>query len=174
MIRPNLISRALGAALFVLAAFVAQAHAQGAASAGDPTHGKLLYNTWCAGCHGADPKQSQPHLAANRPQVLSDAITLVTRAKGTASGLLRRVDIVGPVCETGDCFLHDWPLPPVQSGDVLAIWCAGAYGMSLASNYNMRLRAPEVLVSGKSMRLIRRRETFDDLFRADTDVPTKP
>ncbi len=94
------------------------------------------------------------------------AITPVTRAKGAGSAALRRVDIVGPVCETGDCFLHDWPLPPVAPGDVLAIWCAGAYGMSLASNYNMRLRAPEVLVSGKRSKVIRRRETFDDLFRS--------
>ncbi|MBZ5527092.1 MAG: diaminopimelate decarboxylase [Acidobacteriia bacterium] len=98
------------------------------------------------------------------------AITPVTRAKGAASATLRRVDIVGPVCETGDCFLHDWPLPPVQSGDVLAIWCAGAYGMSLASNYNMRLRAPELLVSGKRAKLIRRRETYNDLFRADCNL----
>jgi len=98
------------------------------------------------------------------------AITPVMRAKGGASAAVRRVDIVGPVCETGDCFLHDWPLPPVQPGDLLAIWCAGAYGMSLSSNYNMRLRAPEVLVSGKRSKLIRRRETYNDLFRAETDV----
>lgn len=97
------------------------------------------------------------------------AITPVTSENHSpakrASAPLRRVDIVGPVCESGDCFLHDWPLPPVQPGDVLAIWCAGAYGMSLSSNYNMRLRAPELLVSGNRAKQIRRRETFDDLFR---------
>ena len=114
MIRPNLISRALGAALFVLAAFVAQAHAQGAASAGDPTHGKLLYNTWCAGCHGADPKQSQPHLAANRPQVLSDAITLVTQMN-FLKNVLTAVDIadvaayIGSVADTGVPVLNPTP-----------------------------------------------------------------
>lgn len=101
------------------------------------------------------------------------AITPVLRRKKAASGPLHRVDIVGPVCETGDCFLHDWPLPPVETGDVLAIWCAGAYGMSLASNYNMRLRAPELLVSGKRTKIIRRRDTYDDLFRPQTDVPGK-
>jgi diaminopimelate decarboxylase len=73
------------------------------------------------------------------------------------------VDIVGPVCETGDAFLHAWPLEPVEPGDVLAIWGAGAYGFALASNYNVRPRPAEVLVEGKRFRIIRRRETRDDL-----------
>jgi diaminopimelate decarboxylase len=90
-------------------------------------------------------------------------ITRVTRA--TASGASRRVDIVGPVCETGDCFLQDWPLGEVKAGDVLAIWSAGAYGMSQTSNYNARRRPAEVLVSGKRFRIIRRRETQQDLLR---------
>jgi diaminopimelate decarboxylase len=78
------------------------------------------------------------------------------------------VDVVGPVCETGDCFLHDWPLDEVQTGDVLAIWVAGAYGMAQSSNYNARRRPAEVLVEGNRFRLIRRRETQDDLLRTDT------
>lgn len=94
------------------------------------------------------------------------AITRVTRAKKERPGRAR-VDIVGPVCETGDCFLRDWPLPDVNAGDVLAIWAAGAYGMSLASNYNARSRPAEVLVEGKRARLIRRRETTKDLLRTD-------
>ena len=77
----------------------------------------------------------------------------------------RRVDVVGPVCETGDCFLRDWPLGNVKAGDVLAIWSAGAYGMSQTSNYNARCRPAEVLVSGKRFRTIRRRETQQDLVR---------
>jgi diaminopimelate decarboxylase len=101
-------------------------------------------------------------------------VTPVTREKGSRSGPLQRVDIVGPVCESGDCFLRDWPLPPVQPGDLLAIWCAGAYGMSLASNYNARRRPAEALVAGRRYRLIRRRETLDDLFRAETCVLDKP
>ncbi|MBZ5702576.1 MAG: diaminopimelate decarboxylase [Acidobacteriia bacterium] len=100
-------------------------------------------------------------------------VTPVTRGKGSRSGPLRRADIVGPVCESGDCFLRDWPLPPVEPGDVLAIWCAGAYGMSLASNYNARRRPAEVLVAGRGYRLIRRRETLDDLLRAETGVLAK-
>jgi diaminopimelate decarboxylase len=93
-------------------------------------------------------------------------ITRVTRAKGERGGGAR-VDVVGPVCETGDCFLRDWPLGPVGAGDVLAIWTAGAYGMSQASNYNARRRPAEILVQGKHARVIRRRETAKDLLRGD-------
>ena len=77
----------------------------------------------------------------------------------------QRADIVGPVCETGDCFLHDWPLGNVRAGDVLAIWTTGAYGMSQASNYNARCRPAEVLVQGNRYRVIRRREVQGDLLR---------
>jgi len=91
-------------------------------------------------------------------------ITCVTRAKKAKQGGAI-VDIVGPVCETGDCFLRDWPLGDVKPGDVLAIWTAGAYGMSLASNYNARGRPAEILVEGKRARIIRRRETTRDLLR---------
>jgi diaminopimelate decarboxylase len=97
-------------------------------------------------------------------------ITRVTRTrteKSAASVKGKKVDIVGPVCETGDCFLHNWPLGAVRPGDVLAIWTAGAYGMSLASNYNARPRPAEVLVERNRSRLIRRRETTEDLLRAD-------
>jgi diaminopimelate decarboxylase len=93
-------------------------------------------------------------------------ITRVTQR--TDLGGRRRVDIVGPVCETGDSFLRDWPLGPVTPGDVLAIWVAGAYGMSQSSNYNGRNRAAEVLVNGGRYRVIRKRETFDELVRGQT------
>jgi len=90
-----------------------------------------------------------------------------TAREGKESGGRKRVDIVGPVCETGDCFLRDWPLGEVKAGDLLSIWVAGAYGMSQASNYNARCRPAEVLVEGNRLRLIRRRETQDDLLRTD-------
>ncbi len=77
------------------------------------------------------------------------------------------VDIVGPVCETGDFFARDRVLQKVVPGDLLAILDAGAYGMSQSSNYNSRPRAAEVLVSGKKTRLIRRRETMRDLMAAE-------
>ena len=95
-------------------------------------------------------------------------ITRTVRNRSESGSNRERVDIVGPVCETGDCFLRDWQLGPVKTGDVLAIWATGAYGMSLASNYNGRCRAPEILVSGKKSQLIRRRETVKDLLVADT------
>jgi diaminopimelate decarboxylase len=73
------------------------------------------------------------------------------------------VDVVGPVCETGDFFARDRQMPEVKEGDLVAILDAGAYGMSLSSNYNSRPRPAEVLVEGKGARLIRRRETIRDL-----------
>jgi diaminopimelate decarboxylase len=76
-------------------------------------------------------------------------------------------DIVGPVCETGDTLGSDRDLAEVARGDRLQIMNAGAYGMSMASNYNSRPRPAEVLVEGKFHRLIRRRETWDDLVRLE-------
>ena len=100
--------------------------------------------------------------------VLYDAphpITRIFRDASTEVNSGKRVDIVGPVCETGDTFLVDWPLGNVSAGDLAAIWVAGAYGFAQSSNYNARGRAAEVLVSGKSAKLIRRRETYRDLLR---------
>ena len=72
-------------------------------------------------------------------------------------------DVVGPICESGDFLAKDRPLPDLSRGDLLAIFSAGAYGMAMASNYNTRPRAAEVLVDGDRARLVRRRETLDDL-----------
>jgi diaminopimelate decarboxylase len=82
-------------------------------------------------------------------------------------GSRETVDVVGPVCETGDFFARDRALPNVKEGDLLAILDAGAYGMALASNYNTRPRPAEVLVSGNSAKIIRRREKVADLIRAE-------
>ena len=78
------------------------------------------------------------------------------------------IDVVGPICETGDFFARDRELPLMQEGGLLAILDTGAYGMVLASNYNTRPRAAEVLVAGKSAKVIRRRETVADLVRGET------
>jgi diaminopimelate decarboxylase len=77
------------------------------------------------------------------------------------------VDVVGPVCETGDFLARDRELPVVEEAELLAILDVGAYGMALASNYNTRPRPAEVLVEGKSAKIIRRRETVGDLMRAE-------
>jgi diaminopimelate decarboxylase len=73
------------------------------------------------------------------------------------------VDVVGPICESGDYLAKARPLPVVKRGDLLAVFTAGAYGFAMSSNYNNRPRAPEVLVDGASYKIIRRRETLEDL-----------
>ncbi|MFB3813802.1 MAG: diaminopimelate decarboxylase [Terriglobales bacterium] len=79
----------------------------------------------------------------------------------------RAFDVVGPICETGDFFARDRDLPELAEGELIAILDAGAYGMSLSSNYNSRPRAAEVLVEERNAQLIRRRETFADLIRPE-------
>ncbi len=83
-------------------------------------------------------------------------IVPATPRKSSAEARGGVMDVVGPVCETGDFFARERELPPVAPGDLLAILDAGAYGMSLSSNYNTRGRAAEVLVDGKKVRLVRR------------------
>jgi diaminopimelate decarboxylase len=83
----------------------------------------------------------------------------------------RKHDVVGPICESGDFLAKDRFLPPLRRGELLATFSAGAYGMAMSSNYNGRPRAAEVLVDGSRHRLIRRRETYDDLVRAEREVP---
>ena len=86
-------------------------------------------------------------------------IVPVTPRPGRASA----VDIVGPVCETGDFFARDRKIKPLEPGDLVAILDAGAYGMAQSSNYNTRPRPAEILVQGSNIKLIRRRETIADL-----------
>ena len=83
-------------------------------------------------------------------------------------GRARVVDVVGPVCETGDFFARDRKLAPVKPGDLVALLDAGAYGMAQSSNYNTRPKAAEVLVEGREARLIRRRETIEDILTQET------
>ncbi len=78
-----------------------------------------------------------------------------------------RVDVVGPVCESGDFLGKNRPLPPLQSGDLLAVMSAGAYGFVMASNYNARSRPAEVMVRGKTWAVTRSRETLKDLSRGE-------
>jgi diaminopimelate decarboxylase len=78
-------------------------------------------------------------------------------------------DIVGPVCETGDFFVRDGTIERPDEGDLLAIRNAGAYGFAMSSNYNFRPRAAEVLVENGSFRVVRRRETYDDLVRLERE-----
>jgi diaminopimelate decarboxylase len=82
----------------------------------------------------------------------------------------RKQDVVGPVCESSDFLAKDRRLPAMKRGDLLATFSAGAYGMAMSSNYNGRPRAAEVLVDGADHRLIRRRDTYADIVRAELEV----
>ncbi len=79
------------------------------------------------------------------------------------NGKVRKADVVGPICETGDILAENRELPKLKEGDVIAVLSAGAYGFSMSSNYNSRPRAAEILVDKDSYRVIRQRETFGDL-----------
>ena len=89
----------------------------------------------------------------------------VKRAHGEGA---HPVDVVGPICESGDFLAQDRPLPAVAAGDVLAVMSAGAYGFVMASNYNARPRPASVLVDGARFDVVRARETIDDLMRGET------
>lgn len=81
------------------------------------------------------------------------------------------LDVVGPICESGDFLAKERPLPPCQPGDLLVVMSAGAYGFAMASNYNARPRAAEVMVQGDKFAVVRRRETYEDLIRGEI-IPT--
>jgi diaminopimelate decarboxylase len=83
-------------------------------------------------------------------------------------------DVVGPVCESGDFFARDRELPEPRPGDLVAIMSAGAYGFVMASNYNSRPRAAEILINGAEAHVIRERESFEDLIRGEHVVELKP
>jgi diaminopimelate decarboxylase len=95
----------------------------------------------------------------------------IKQGRAAASAASRKVDVVGPVCESGDFFARDRALAPVKPGDLVLVLDAGAYGMSLSSNYNTRSRPAELLIEGqaegKQARLIRRRETMKDLLQPE-------
>lgn len=78
------------------------------------------------------------------------------------------VDVVGPVCESGDFLAKDRAMPEVKTGDLLAVMSAGAYGFVMSSNYNSRPRVPEILVRGKEIHIVRERESLADLVRGET------
>ena len=93
------------------------------------------------------------------------AITKATRVRGREA--TEPADVVGPVCESGDFLARDWPLPEVKAGDLLVVWATGAYGFVQSSNYNARPRPPEILVNGRTFRVIRRRQNYADLMRGE-------
>jgi diaminopimelate decarboxylase len=80
------------------------------------------------------------------------------------------VDVVGPICESGDFLAKDREMPRVEQDELVALMSAGAYGFAMASNYNTRPRAAEVLVDGNRYTIVRRRETYEDLVAGETPL----
>jgi diaminopimelate decarboxylase len=77
------------------------------------------------------------------------------------------VDVVGPICESGDFLAKDREMPSVKQGELLAVMGAGAYGFSMSSNYNSRPRIAEVMVRGDDFFVVRERETYNDLVKGE-------
>jgi diaminopimelate decarboxylase len=104
-----------------------------------------------------------------RPALYGAYHEIVPVVRSGKSSLQTRemVDVVGPVCESSDFFARDRKLPRLEEGDLLAILDTGAYGMALASNYNTRPRPAEILVHGKSAKVIRRREKVRELYSSE-------
>lgn len=101
-----------------------------------------------------------------RPALYKSHHEIIPVVRDALRGMIT-ADIVGPVCETGDFLARDREIPTVEEGELLAVATAGAYGFVQASNYNSRPRAAEILVTGNTWKVIRTRETFDDLVRGE-------
>lgn len=102
------------------------------------------------------------------PTDLDPALVPPRRARELVLPGLERTEVVGPLCETGDFIAEDRMLPPLHRGDLLAVYTAGAYGMTMASRYNSHPLPSEVLVDGNQFRVIRERETYDDLIHHES------
>ena len=107
-----------------------------------------------------------------RPAFYS-AYHAIRPVKPNAGSRMMKADIVGPICESGDFLAKDREIPEVKSGDLLAVFSAGAYGFSMSSNYNSRLRPEEVLVTEDAFRTVRKRETYEDLIRGEEIIRHK-
>ncbi|PIE57078.1 MAG: diaminopimelate decarboxylase [Desulfobulbus propionicus] len=108
----------------------------------------------------------------SRPSLYGAYHEILPVVQGT--GDKQTVDIVGPVCESGDFLAKERQLGPVAQGDLLAVMSCGAYGFSMSSNYNSRPRVAEVLVDGSGYHIVRKREDYDDLIRGETLMEPKP
>ncbi|HPN89073.1 MAG TPA: diaminopimelate decarboxylase [Candidatus Omnitrophota bacterium] len=101
-----------------------------------------------------------------RPALYNSYHNIVPVKKSSAKR--STMDIVGPICESGDFFAKDRKFPELKNGDLIAIMSAGAYGHVMSSNYNVRPRVPEILVKGKQWEVVRKRETFEDLIKKES------
>jgi diaminopimelate decarboxylase len=101
-----------------------------------------------------------------RPALYEGHHEIVPLTEPTSSDLIK-VDVVGPICESGDFFCQDRELPDFNPGDHIALMSAGAYGFVMASNYNSRPLPAEILVEGEDATLIRKRQTLEDLIEGE-------
>jgi diaminopimelate decarboxylase len=106
-----------------------------------------------------------------RPALYEAWHAIVPVVVPAANATLASADVVGPVCETGDLFAAERPLPPLASGDLVAFLSAGAYGAIMSSGYNSRLLVPEVLVHGAEFAVVRPRPTYDDMLAQERMPP---
>ena len=106
--------------------------------------------------------------------VLYEAYHQILPAERRAGAPFVTADVVGPVCESGDFFAREREMPEPGDGDLLAVMSAGAYGFVMASNYNSRPRAAEIMVDGAEAHVVRERETFEDLVRGEKIVSLPP
>jgi diaminopimelate decarboxylase len=106
-----------------------------------------------------------------RPSLYHSFHEIVPVEEPSKSKNMEKIDIVGPVCETGDFFALDREMPELHEGDLLAIMSAGAYGFVMASNYNSRPLPAEALVRGDKFALIRKRQRREDLIRDEVEPP---
>ncbi|MBN1765812.1 MAG: diaminopimelate decarboxylase [Sedimentisphaerales bacterium] len=97
------------------------------------------------------------------PVTVANGFAVNTRREPMELPGTRKMDVVGPICETGDYLAKDRFLPPLKRGDLLSVFTAGAYGFAMSSQYNARPRAPEVLVTDSTFKIIRQRESYQDL-----------
>ncbi len=102
-----------------------------------------------------------------RPALYEGHHEIVPLREPPAGAACGPVDVVGPVCESGDFFAQDRDLPPLAAGDRIALLSAGAYGFVMASNYNTRRLPAEILVDGGRADVVRERQTWDDLVRGE-------
>ena len=106
-----------------------------------------------------------------RPALYGAFHQILPARKGPGAGGIEKVDVVGPICESGDFFAKERYIPKVKEGDYLAIMSAGAYGFSMSSNYNSRRKAQEVLVAKDKAYVIRKRDQYEDLIRNEGIPP---
>ena len=99
-----------------------------------------------------------------------DILPVIRKAGQASDEALETVDVVGPICETGDFLARDRQLPPFEQNDLMAVMSSGAYGFTMSSNYNSRPRVAEVLVKDDQFYVIRERENYETLIR-DESIP---